>query len=133
MCGGGGGQRATIYQPDYDAYDREFELQRDAINQQMSSSVMSMQTQLQGTLRDQERIRTQINEVKVEQAENEDDLQEEAMRLSTLIGAPPPEKSAQAPEIGSRDRGIKTSKGRKSLRIGRTANSSSQGTGLNIT
>ena len=133
MCGGGGGQRATIYQPDYDAYDREFELQRDAINQQMSNSVMSMQTQLQGSLRDQERIRTQINEVKVEQAENEDDLQEEAMRLSTLIGAPPPEKSAQAPEIGSRDRGIKTSKGKKSLRIGRTANSSSQGTGLNIT
>lgn len=133
MCGGGGGQRATIYQPDYDAYDREFELQRDAINQQMSNSVMSMQTQLQGSLRDQERIRTQINEAKVEQAENEDDLQEEAMRLSTLIGAPPPEKSAQAPEIGSRDRGIKTSKGKKSLRIGRTANSSSQGTGLNIT
>jgi hypothetical protein len=133
MCGGGGGGGGTIYQPDYDSYDREFELQRDAINQQMSSSVMSMQTQLQGTLRDQERIRTQINEVKVEQAENEDDLQEEAMRLSTLIGAPPPEKSAQAPEIGSRDRGIKTSKGKKSLRIGRTANSSSQGTGLNIT
>ena len=133
MCGGGGGQRATIYQPNYDAYDREFELQRDAINQQMSNSVMSMQTQLQGSLRDQERIRTQINEAKVEQAENEDDLREEAMRLSTLIGAPPPEKSAQAPEIGSRDRGIKTSKGKKSLRIGRTANSSSQGTGLNIT
>jgi len=133
MCGGGGGQRATIYQPDYDAYDREFELQRDAINQQMSNSVMSMQTQLQGSLRDQERIRTQINEAKVEQAEDEDDLREEAMRLSTLIGAPPPEKSAQAPEIGSRDRGIKTSKGKKSLRIGRTANSSSQGTGLNIT
>jgi len=133
MCGGGGGQRATIYQPDYDAYDREFELQRDAINQQMSNSVMSMQTQLQGSLRDQQQIRTQINEAKVEQAGNEDDLQEEAMRLSTLIGAPPPEKSAQAPEIGSRDRGIKTSKGKKSLRIGRTANSSSQGTGLNIT
>ena len=133
MCGGGGGQRATIYQPDYDAYDREFELQRDAINQQMSNSVMSMQTQLQGVLRDQQSVRTKINEAKVEQAENEDDLQEEAMRLSTLIGAPPPEKSAQAPEIGSRDRGIKTKKGRKSLRIGRTANSSSQGTGLNIT
>lgn len=131
MCGGGG-QRATIYQPDYNAYDKQFELQRDAINQQMSSSVMSMQTQLQGSLRDQERIRTQINEAKVEQSENEDDLQEEAMRLSTLIGAPPPEKSARAPEIGSRDRGIKTSKGKKSLRIGRTANSSSQGTGLNI-
>ena len=133
MCGGGGGQRSTIYQPDYDSYDREFELQRDAINQQMNSSAMSMQQQLQGVLRDQQSIRAKINERKVEAAEDEDKLQEEAMRLSTLIGAPPPEKSAQAPEIGSRDRGIKTKKGRKSLRIGRTANSSSQGTGLNIT
>tara|TARA_R110002012_G_scaffold94985_1_gene229810 strand:- start:1137 stop:1538 length:402 start_codon:yes stop_codon:yes gene_type:complete len=133
MCGGGGGQRATIYQPDYDAYDREFELQRDAINQQMSNNVMSMQTQLQGTLRDQNILREKIADQKVEIADDENALQEEAMRLSTLIGAPPPEKSAQAPEIGSRDRGIKTSKGKKSLRIGRTANSSSQGTGLNIT
>ena len=133
MCGGGGGQRATIYQPDYDAYDREFELQRDAINQQMSNSVMSMQTQLQGTLRDQNILREKIADQKVEIADDENALQEEAMRLSTLIGAPPPEKSAQAPEIGARDRGIKTSKGKKSLRIGRTANSSSQGTGLNIT
>ena len=74
-----------------------------------------------------------IADQKVEIADDENALQEEAMRLSTLIGAPPPEKSAQAPEIGSRDRGIKTSKGKKSLRIGRTANSSSQGTGLNIT
>ena len=133
MCGGGGGGGGTIYQPDYDAYDREFDLQRDAINQQMSSSVMSMQTELQGVLRDQQAIRTKINDRKVEAAEDEDKLQEEAMRLSTLIGAPPPEKSAQAPEVGSRDRGIKTKKGKKSLRIGRTANSSSQGTGLNIT
>lgn len=133
MCGGGGGSRATIYQPDYDAYDREFELQRDAINQQMSNSVTSMQTQLQGVLRDQNQLREKIADRKVEVAEDEDELQEEAMRLSTLIGAPPPEKSAQAPEIGSRDRGIKTSKGKKSLRIGRTASSNSKGTGLNIT
>ncbi len=132
MCGGGGGG-GTIYQPDYDAYDREFDLQRDAINQEMSNGVMSMQTELQGVLRDQQGIREKINDRKVEVAEGKDDLQEEAMRLSTLIGAPPPGKSAQAPEIGSRDRGIKTSKGKKSLRIGRTANSSSQGTGLNIT
>lgn len=133
MCGGGGGQSATIYKPDYSSYDREFELQRDAINQQMSNSVMSMQTQLQGSLRDQQSIRSKINEKKVEVAEDEGKLDEEAMRLSTLIGAPPPEKSAQAPEIGSRDRGIKTKKGKGSLRIGRTASSSSQGTGLNIT
>lgn len=133
MCGGGGGQRATIVQPDYKAFDQEFELQRDAINRQMSNSVLSMQSQLQDTLRTQNTLREKIADQKVEIAEDEDALQEEAMRLSTLIGAPPPEKSAQAPEVGSRERGIKTSKGKGSLRIGRTASTSRQGTGLNIT
>jgi hypothetical protein len=132
MCGGGG-QRATIYQPDYNAYDKQFDLQRSAIESQMNNSAMAMQQQLQNALQSQNSVRSEIAEAKTAKAEDASALNEEAMRLSTLIGAPPPEKSAQAPEIGSRDRGIKTTKGRKTLRIGRTANSSSQGTGLNIT
>ncbi len=132
MCGGGG-QRATIYQPDYNAYDKQFDLQRSAIESQMNNGAMAMQQQLQSALRDQQSVQSRISEEKNAAAEDASALNQQAMRLSTLIGAPPPEKSAQAPEIGSRDRGIKTTKGRKTLRIGRTANSSSQGTGLNIT
>jgi hypothetical protein len=132
MCGGGGSS-GTIYQPDYNAYDKQFELQRSAIESQMNNGAMAMQQQLQGALQAQNTVRSTIAEQKVAAANDAAALNEEAMRLSTLIGAPPPEKSAQAPEVGSRDRGIKTTKGRKSLRIGRTANSSSQGTGLNIT
>ena len=132
MCGGGGGG-GTIYQPDYNAYDKQFDLQRSAIESQINNSSMAMQQQLQGALRSQADVREGINDDKIAAANDASALSEEAMRLSTLIGAPPPEKSAQAPEIGSRDRGVKTTKGRKSLRIGRTANSSSQGTGLNIT
>ena len=132
MCGGGGGG-GTIYQPDYNAYDKQFDLQRSAIESQINNSSMAMQQQLQGALRLQADVREGINDDKIAAANDASALSEEAMRLSTLIGAPPPEKSAQAPEIGSRDRGVKTTKGRKSLRIGRTANSSSQGTGLNIT
>ena len=132
MCGGGG-QRATIYQPDYNAYDKQFALQRSAIESQMNNSTMAVQQQLQSALRAQQSVQTQISEDKIAAANDAAALNEEAMRLSTLIGTPPPEKSAQAPEVGSRDRGVKTTKGRKSLRIGRTANSSSQGTGLNIT
>ena len=132
MCGGGGGG-GTIYQPDYNAYNKQFDLQRSAIEQQIESSSMAMQQQLQGALRSQADVRKTISDQKTEAAQDASALNEEAMRLSTLIGAPPPEKSAQAPEIGSRDRGVKTTKGRKSLRIRRTANSSSQGTGLNIT
>ena len=132
MCGGGGGG-GTIYQPDYNAYDKQFDLQRSAIESQINNSSMAMQQQLQGALRSQADVREGINDDKIAAANDASALSEEAMRLSTLIGAPPPEKSAQAPEIGSRDRGVKTTKGRKSLRIGRTADSSGQGTGLNIT
>lgn len=133
MCMGGGGERATIYQPDYNAYDKQFDLQRAAIDSQMNSSTMSIQQQLNSALQSQASVRQEIADSRTAKAEDASALNEEAMRLSTLIGAPPPEKSAQAPEIGSRDRDIKTTKGRKALRIGRTANSSSQGTGLNIT
>ena len=133
MCGGGGGERATIYQPDYNAYDKQFALQRSAIESQINNSSMAMQQQLQSALQSQNTVRSEIAADRIAAANDASALNEEAMRLSTLIGAPPPEESAQAPEIGSRDRGVKTTKGRKSLRIGRTANSSSQGTGLNIT
>lgn len=132
MCGGGG-QRATIYQPDYNAYNKQFDLQRAAIESQMNNGTTLMQQQLQSALREQNTVRADIAEEKVAAANDSTALNEEAMRLSTLIGAPPPEKSAQAPEVGARERGLKTTKGRKALRIGRTANSSGQGTGLNIT
>ena len=133
MCGGGGGGGGTIYQPDYNAYDKQFDLQRSAIESQMNNGAMAMQQQLQSALQSQNTVRSEIAADRIAAANDASALNEEAMRLSTLIGAPPPEKSAQAPEIGARDRGIKTTKGRKALRIGRTANSSSQGTGLNIT
>jgi hypothetical protein len=132
MCGGGG-QRATIYQPDYNAYNQQFDLQRSAIESQINNGTLAMQQQLEDALREQNTVRSGIAEEKVAAANDASALNEEAMRLSTLIGAPPPEKTAQAPEVGARERGLKTTKGRKALRIGRTANSSGQGTGLNIT
>ncbi len=132
MCGGGG-QRATIYQPDYNAYDKQFALQRSAIESQINNGTMAMQQQLQSALRAQNTVRADIAEDKVAAANDASALNEEAMRLSTLIGAPPPEETAQAPTVGARERGLDTRKGRKTLRIGKTAKSSSQGTGLNIT
>ena len=132
MCGGGG-QRATIYQPDYNAYDKQFALQRSAIESQINNGTMAMQQQLQSALRAQNTVRADIAEDKVAAANDSAALNEESMRLSTLIGAPPPEETAQAPTVGARERGLDTRKGRKTLRIGKTAKSSSQGTGLNIT
>ena len=134
MCMGGGGNRATITQPDYSAYNQQFELQKAAIDQQMSNSSLLMQNQLQSSLRKQNAVRSEIAEARVVKADNQKALQEEAKRLSVLMGPPPPEPTAQAPEIGTRDRGIQTRKGKSSMRIGRkTAKGSAKGTGLNIT
>tara|TARA_B100000459_G_C8540873_1_gene184931 strand:- start:331 stop:735 length:405 start_codon:yes stop_codon:yes gene_type:complete len=134
MCMGGGGNRATITQPDYSAYNQQFELQKAAIDQQMSNSSMLMQQQLQSSLRKQTFVREEIRDAKVAKAEKTDKLEEQAQRLSVLMGTPPPEPNAQAPEIGVRDRGINTRKGKSSMRIGRkTAKGSAKGTGLNIT
>lgn len=135
MCfGGGGGNRATITMPDTSAYDRQFQMQKAAIDSQMSNSSMLLQNQLQSTLRDQNSLRQQISEAKVQQADNQKALEEEARRMSVLVGAPPPEPVAQAPKVGVRDRNIKSRKGKSALRIGRkVASSSGQGAGLNIT
>ena len=133
MCMGGGGNRATITQPDYSAYNQQFELQKAAIDQQMSNSSLLMQNQLQSSLRKQNAVRSEIAEARVVKADNQKALQEEAKRLSVLMGPPPPEPTAQAPEVGTRDRDIQTRKGKSSMRIGRkTAKGSAKGTGLNI-
>jgi hypothetical protein len=135
MCmGGGGGSRGTIMMPDTSAYDRQFEMQKAAIDSQMNNTAMLMQNQLQGALQDQNLLRQQIAEAKVTQADNQKALEEEAKRMSVLVGAPPPEPTAQAPIVGTRERNVNTRKGKSALRIGRkVANSSGQGTGLNIT
>ena len=130
MCMGGGGNRATITKPDYSAYDKQFQLQKDAIDSAMSSSTRLMQGELQAALKDQQTQRQKILDDRIMAVDN---ANEEARRLTTLIGTPPPEANAQAPDIGARERGINTRKGKSSLRIGRTAKKTAKGAGLNIT
>jgi len=129
MCMGGG-NRATITKPDYNAYNKQFDLQKAAIDSAMDSSTRLMQGEFQNALQDQQVLRQEILDDRALAVEN---ANEEARRLTTLIGTPPPEANAQAPDIGARERGIKTRKGKSSLRIGRSATSSARGTGLNIT
>ena len=133
MCMGGGGNRATITKPDYSAYNQQFQLQKDAIDAQMSNGTALLQQELQSTLRLQNDARAKIAESKVAKADNQRALQQEATRLSTLMGLPPPEETAQAPNVGARDRSINTRKGKSSLRIGKSAKKTAKGAGLNIT
>ena len=132
MCGGAP-PRATITQPDYSAFNQQFDLQKAAIDQSMNSGIMELQADFQDSLRQQTDFLREVEQNRVARAQDEAAAAADAARLQTLIGAPPPEKVAQAPTIGARDRGLDVSKGKKSLRIGRTATSSAKGTGLNIT
>jgi adenylosuccinate synthase len=125
-----GGKAATITQPDYNAYNQQFELQKSAIDQSMNSGAQLMQQQLsQATTAQKEALAADLEQKKI-LAEN---TNAQAMRLATLIGTPPPEKSAQAPVVAG-ERGIQTKKGKSALRIGLASTSRmGQGSGLNIT
>lgn len=127
MCFGGG-SRATITKPDYNAYDKQFELQKEAIQSSMNNDLRLMQQELQTSLSDKADIQRQLNEQIKIQAEN---TNAQAMRLAQVIGPPPPEKSAQAPVIGSKRKKL----GKERLRIRRrsTPTSAASGAGLNIT
>jgi hypothetical protein len=129
MCFGGGGSPATIYAPDYSAYDREFALQKAAIEQSMSSNSQLMQTQLNAALRQQGQVKEDSVALQRQLAENSS---AQAMRMAQLIGTPPPEKTADAPVVAG-NRNPATNKGKSALRIERqTATSSGAGSGLNI-
>jgi hypothetical protein len=131
MCGGG--SPATITQPDYEAYDRQFEMQQTAINRMTAKkegSIQRMQMKLNQSIAAKQETLSALAAQKKTLAEN---TSAQAMRLAALMGPPPPEKSASAPVVGGL-RGVETKKGKSALRIGLDSSSRmSQGTGLNIT
>jgi len=132
MCGGSP-KRATITKPDYTAYNQQFQLQKSAIEQSMNSGIRELQSEFQAQLRQGNASMEAIARGRAEDAEDQALIAEDARRLATLIGAPPPEKVADAPKVGTKARDLATADGKKSLRIGSTASSSAKGTGLNIT
>lgn len=129
MCGGG--QPATITQPDYTAFNQQFELQKAAIDRQMNNNMERQQARLNKKLQKQQNLLVESNEIKRQLAET---TSAQAIRMAGVVGAPPPDKTAQAPTVGrAREKTGKT-KGKSGLRIERkSAATSSQGTGLNIT
>jgi hypothetical protein len=127
---GGGGGRATITVPNYDAFNRQFDLQRSAIEQSMDSGTQLLQSQLTAAVRDQQSVLEASNQAKRQAAEL---TSAQAMRMAQLIGTPPPEKNAEAPVVG-RNRTGAGAKGKSALRIeGKATVGAAPGTGLNIT
>ena len=129
MCFGGGSP-ATITKPDYNAYDKQFELQKEAIQAQLDNETMLIQNQLTASLREKQDVLQALNTQKQITANNVD---RQVQQLLALAGPPPPEKSAEAPTIGADARSIK-GKGKSGLRIRRkVATKQGSGSGLNLT
>tara|TARA_R100001082_G_C4337202_1_gene148384 strand:- start:30 stop:440 length:411 start_codon:yes stop_codon:yes gene_type:complete len=131
MCfGGGGGGGATIVKPDYNAYDKQFQLQKDAIERTLAGNTKLVQQQLNTALKEKQSTLEELTSVQKQWAEN---TNAQAMRLAQVIGPPPPEKHAQAPVIGAKARGLR-GKGKGGLRIGRaTASKGGKGSGTQLT
>ena len=129
MCVGGGGG-GTITKPDYNAYDKQFQLQKDAIERSMEGNTRLVQQQLDTALKKKQSTLDQLTNTQRQLAEN---TNAQAMRLAQVIGPPPPEKHAQAPVIGAKARGLR-GKGKGGLRIGRaTATKGGKGSGAQLT
>tara|TARA_E500000305_G_C4003609_1_gene228680 strand:- start:307 stop:714 length:408 start_codon:yes stop_codon:yes gene_type:complete len=129
MCMGGG-SAATIEVPQTDAYDAQADLQIAAMQQTQNSTAMLKQGELNSALAAQQQVLTDARDFKIEQA---NDVRANAARMANLIGAPPPEKTAQAPVVGrDRDQSQGKPKGRNSLKVRKSKNTSQgKGAGLN--
>lgn len=131
MCTGGGRSRATIYAPDTRAYDAMANKQLAMMQQAQQSNVLAKQSQLDALVRDRIELQTQEQAVATARANN---TTAQAARLAALVGAPPPEKPAAAPAIGSGRTGEKRPTGKQALRIDRATGpvAAGPGSGLNI-
>lgn len=130
MCSGGG-SAATITMPDTGAYDRMANLQLEAIRSSQDGAAKLKQQELNQALAAQQQVLADLRDVKVQRA---NDTAANAARMAALMGAPPPEKAATAPVVGSDRAGQARAQGKKGLRIDRgVASTAGAGTGLNIT
>lgn len=130
MCSGGGGG-AVITMPDTGAYDRMANAQIEAMRLAQEGPIKIKQQELSQALANQQQTLTELRDLKTQRA---NDTAANAARMAALMGAPPPDKAASAPVVGSDRAGMAKAQGKKGLRIDRAvANSAGAGTGLNIT
>lgn len=131
MCFGGGGGGATITMPKTDAFDRQADMQIALMKQQSEGAMNLKQFELNSAVRSQQSALTELRDLEIQQAK---DTQANASRMAALIGAPPPDKVAQAPVVGRDRKGSKQKPtGKKGLRIRKSKTASQgRGTGLNV-
>lgn len=113
MCGGGA-PRSTITQPDYGAYSRLAEAQLQTMQLAQSPAVLAAQQGLQAQATRQQQV---LGELTVARTQAANDTSAAATRLAALIGAPPPDRAANAPVLGASRQGKARAPGRKALRV----------------
>lgn len=130
MCSGGGSP-AVITMPDTGAYDRQLQMQLDAMRATQNGAAQLKQAELNQALTSQQQVLTDLRDLQTRRA---NETSANAQRIAALIGTPPPEKTAQAPVIGSDRATASRPTGKRGLRIDRAvAATQAAGTGLNIT
>ena len=150
MCFGGGQKSApqsTIYMPATDDYDRQFEMQKMLLENQMKNNAMLMQQQLASALDRKRNLMDRITQSQIEKAQAPAAVEEEAQQRIEIIQGPVqnliPQPSAGDIKMGrergasresdvDRQRGGAKKSGKGGLRIARNAPKSSAGVGLNI-
>lgn len=130
MCGGGGGG-ATITSPNYLQHTLEMQMQMEAMRSQREGALMPAQLQLNSALSEQEQTMQELQQVKVQRA---NETAANAARLASLVGAPAPDKAASAPAVADNRKGQLRAQGKAQLRVNRTSSTRyGTGVGLNIT
>lgn len=150
MCFGGRQQSApqsTIYMPATDDYDRQFEMQKMLLENQMKNNAMLMQQQLASALDRKRDLMDRIAQSQVQKAQTPQVVEEEAQERITIIQGPAqnlvPQPQAADIKMGrergasresdvDRKRGGAKKSGKGGLRIARNTPKSSAGVGLNI-
>jgi hypothetical protein len=121
----------VITSPNYLQESQSLMMQLEAMRGQREGVLTLSQNQLNAELATQADTLQQLQAVKERRA---NETASQAARLSALIGAPLPEKTAEAPTIGEQRAGQVRAAGKKALRIDSTkVRSSGTGVGLNLT
>ena len=106
-------------------------MQMEAMRSQREGVLTLAQTQMNNALNQQGQTLQELQAVKVQRA---NETSANAQRLASLMGAPAPEKGAQAPKIADNRTGQERAQGKAQLRINRTdSRRTGVGVGLNIT
>jgi hypothetical protein len=107
------------------------QMQMEAMRSQREGVLLPAQAELNNALAQQQQTLEELRSVKVERA---NETAANAQRLAAIMGAPPPEKTADAPAVADNRAGQKRAEGKARLRIDRNSSrKSSVGVGLNIT